>query len=168
MTKSASQEIEILELQATVESQEDLIMRITEDLRNVQKTRDFTAEVEILGREQKCMELQEQVDGKSMTIQHLKDELGSSQKVIDEVYRKYDGLRVSRDQKDQSIRRLQQELHTCHDMLEQAQKEKLVLADKMRAIENEKTDMEFDYQWLCDKIKSYEDGDSSTLVAKQQ
>lgn len=90
MTKSASQEIEILELQATVESQEDLIMRITEDLRNVQKTRDFTAEVEILGREQKCMELQEQVDGKSMTIQHLKDELGSSQKVIDEVYRKYD------------------------------------------------------------------------------
>merc|ERR1712061_877733 len=116
MTKSASQEIEILELQATVESQEDLIMRITEDLRNVQKTRDFTAEVEILGREQKCMELQEQVDGKSMTIQHLKDELGSSQKFIDEVYRKYDGLRVSRDQKDQSIRRLQQELHTCHEM----------------------------------------------------
>merc|ERR1711981_330885 len=94
-----------------------------------------------------------------MTIQHLKDELGSSQKVIDEVYRKYDGLRVSRDQKDQSIRRLQQELHTCHDMLEQAQKEKLVLADKMRAIENEKTDMEFDYQWLCDKIKQFEDGD---------
>lgn len=37
-------------------------------------------------------------------------------------------------------------------MLEQAQKEKLVLADKMRAIENEKTDMEFDYQWLCDKV----------------
>merc|ERR1711974_277865 len=57
------------------------------------------------------------------------------------------------------IRRLQQELHTCHDMLEQAQKEKLVLADKMRAIENEKTDMEFDYQWLCDKIKQFEDGD---------
>lgn len=61
-------------------------------------------------------------------------------------------LRMSRDQKDQSIRRLQQELHTCHDMLEQAQKEKLLLADKMRGIENEKTDMEFDYQWLCDKV----------------
>ena len=41
-------------------------------------------------------------------------------------------------------------------MLEQAQKEKLVLADKMRAIENEKTDMEFDYQWLCDKVCLFE------------
>lgn len=87
---TATLEIENLELQATVDSQEELINRISEDLRNVHKARDFTAEVEILGREQQCMDLKEQVEGKDLTIQHLKNELTTSQQNIEEVYKKYE------------------------------------------------------------------------------
>ena len=60
--------------------------------------------------------------------------------------------RANRDSKDQSIRRLQQELYNLHDMLEQAQKEKLYCVNKMREIQNDKASLEFDYQWLCDKV----------------
>lgn len=61
-------------------------------------------------------------------------------------------LRTSRDTKDVTIRSLQQELHNCHDMLEAAQKEKVNIVDKMREIQNEKQALDFDYQWMCDKV----------------
>ena len=88
---NATLEIENLELQATVDSQEELITRITEDLRTVQKTRDFSAEVEILERDQQCMDYREQLDGKELTISHLKNELIGSQVITEEVYKKYEG-----------------------------------------------------------------------------
>ena len=87
---SATLEIENLELQATVDSQEELISRISEDLKNVHRERDFTAEVEILGREQQCMDLKEQLEGKELTISHLKNELVSSQKNMEEIYKKHE------------------------------------------------------------------------------
>ena len=61
-------------------------------------------------------------------------------------------VRANRDSKDKSIRRYQQELHQVHEMLESAQKDKLSCVDKMRQIQNEKAALEFDYQWLYDKV----------------
>lgn len=87
---TAGLEIENLELQATVSSQEELISQLAEDLRNVRKSRDFTAEVEILQREQQCMDLKEQLEGKELTILHLKNELVQAQSVTEEVYKKYE------------------------------------------------------------------------------
>lgn len=87
---TAGLEIENLELQATVSSQEELISQLAEDLRNVRKSRDFTAEVEILQREQQCMDLKEQLEGKELTVLHLKNELVQAQSVTEEVYKKYE------------------------------------------------------------------------------
>ena len=61
------------------------------ELRTRDRERDFTAEVEILGREQQCMDLQEQVEGKDLTIAHLKNELLAAQKNTEEIYKKYEG-----------------------------------------------------------------------------
>lgn len=83
-------EISNMELQATVESQEELINRMAEDLRNVQRERDFTTEVEILGRDQQCMDLKEEIQGKDMTISYLKTELVVSQNNIEEIFKKYE------------------------------------------------------------------------------
>ena len=38
--------------------------------------------------------------------------------------------------------------------MEIAQKDKLAFVDKMRQIQNEKSALEFDYQWLYDKVKT--------------
>ena len=91
---SVSLEIENIELQATVDSQGELITRITEDLNNVQRARDYTSEIEIMGREQICMDLKEQLEGKELTIQHLKNELASSQSITEEVYKKYQRYKI--------------------------------------------------------------------------
>lgn len=91
MPTTATLEIENIELQATVDSQEELITRISEDLRNVHYDRDFIAEIEILDREQQNMDLKEQLAGKEITIQHLKNELVGSSNITEEVYKKYEG-----------------------------------------------------------------------------
>lgn len=90
MPTTATLEIENIELQATVDSQEELINRITEDLRNVHNERDFIAEIEILDREQQNMDLKEQLSGKEITIEHLKNELITSNNITEEVYKKYE------------------------------------------------------------------------------
>jgi len=87
---AAALEIENIELQATVDSQEELINRISEDLRNVHQDRDFVAEMETLDRNQQCMDLREEVAGKEITIQFLKGELVQSSNLTEEVYKKYE------------------------------------------------------------------------------
>ena len=62
-------------------------------------------------------------------------------------------LRSSRDTKDKVIRRLKQEVDAVHDMLEACQKDKLRFADRMLQIQNEKAEMEIEYQFLMDKVK---------------
>lgn len=84
-------EIENIELQATVDSQEELINRISDDLRNVHHDRDFIAEMEILDRNQQCIDLREQLSDKESTIQFLKGELLQSSNLTEEVYKKYEG-----------------------------------------------------------------------------
>ena len=84
-------EIENIELQATVDSQEELINRISDDLRNVHHDRDFVAEMEILDRNQQCIDLREQLSDKDSTIQFLKGELVQSSNLTEEVYKKYEG-----------------------------------------------------------------------------
>ena len=83
-------EIENIELQATVDSQEELINRISDDLRNVHHDRDFIAEMEILDRNQQCIDLKEQLGDKDSTIQFLKGELVQSSSLTEEVYKKYE------------------------------------------------------------------------------
>ena len=83
-------EIENIELQATVDSQEELINRISDDLRNVHHDRDFIAEMEILDRNQQNMDLREQLTDKESTIQFLKTELVQASGLTEEVYKKYE------------------------------------------------------------------------------
>jgi len=61
-------------------------------------------------------------------------------------------LRSSRDSKDKVIRRLKQEVDTVHDMLEACQKDKLRFADRMIQIQNEKAELEIEYQFIVDKV----------------
>ena len=64
-------------------------------------------------------------------------------------------LRTNRDAKDKVIQRLKREVDTVHDMLEACQKDKMRVADRMLQVQNEKAEIEIEYQFMLDKVRRF-------------
>ena len=53
------------------------------------------------------------------------------------------------------IQRLKREVDTVHDMLEACQKDKMRVADRMLQVQNEKAEIEIEYQFMLDKVRRF-------------
>ena len=62
-------------------------------------------------------------------------------------------MRSNRDAKDKVIQRLKREVDTVHGMLEACQKDKMRVADRMLQVQNEKAEIEIEYQFMLDKVR---------------
>ena len=150
-------EIENLELQATVESQEEMLNRMKEDMKNYGHFQDRRSEILALDRDQELMDLKEELQTRDLTLQQYRDELIGSQNALEDVYKKYEQLRQQRESHENQIRKNKQELKNLQDTLEGAQREKLQIADKLRQVQNERAAIKLDFDWLREKLRNYED-----------
>ena len=155
-TKTAVRlEIENLELLATVESQEGIIRSMKEDMKRY-GFGDRKSDIRALGHEQQIMDLEQALRGKEVTLQQLKEELVTSQRGVEDIYRKYEQHRKKSDNRETLIRKLQKDLQGMQESLEKAQEEKLAIADKMRQVQNDRARLKLDHDWLREKVQTYE------------
>ena len=155
-------EIENLELLATVESQEGMIKSMKEDMKNY-GFGDRKKDIRAIGHEQQIMDLEQALRSKDLTLQQMKDELIVSQHASEDMYRKYDQNRKKSDNRENLIRKLQKDLQSMQESLEKAQEEKLDIADKMRQVQNDKASLKLDYDWLREKVQSFEGADMDKI-----
>ena len=155
-------EIENLELLATVESQEGMIKSMKEDIKNY-SFGDRRQEIRTIGHEQQIMDFEQALRSKDLTLQQLKEELITSQRAVEDVYRKYEQNRKKGETREQLIRRLQKDLQEMQESLEKAQDEKLDIADRMRQLQNDKTSLKLDYDWLRERVQTIEGGDHDKM-----
>ena len=151
-------EIENLELLATVESQEGMIRSMKEDMKRF-GFGDRRSDIRALGHEQQVMDLEQALKSKDLTLQQLKEELVISQRGVEDMHRKYEQHRKKSDSRETLIRKLQRDLQSMHESLEKAQEEKLDIADKMRQVQNDRTRLKLDYDWLKEKMQGIEGSD---------
>ena len=148
-------EIENLELLATVESQEGMIRSMKEDIKRY-GFGDQKSDIRALGREQQIMDLEQALRSKELTLQQLKEELVTSQRCVEDIYRKYEQHRKKGDNRETLVRKLQKDLQSMQESLERAQEEKLTITDKMRQVQNDRAGLKLDYDWLREKVQAYE------------
>ena len=161
-------EIENLELLATVESQEDMIKSMKDDMKLYGGFHDRRDELKALSQDQHIMDLEQSLRSKDLTIQQMKDELTGSQRAVEDVYRKYEQNRKKGDTRENMIRKMQRDMQNLQESLEKAQNEKLDIADKMRQVQNDKTALKLDFDWMRQKVQSYEGQDDGNAGCDEQ
>ena len=147
-------EIENLELKAAVESKQNLIQLLREEVKTVRESKETRlVKTERVYRENEVQELHSAVQNKDIAVKQLKEELTSAHQNTEQVHQQYARARGELEAKDATISRLHQENDRLQETLEATQNERLQTLDKLSGVQAELSVLRVDKNWLESQFK---------------